>query len=172
MGPGRPLAEEGSESVEQVHAGGEWNPSSGPAYGPRPLSTQTQPQRGEPEPDTSALQHVHSLVSHRLPTLSLCMHAQHKKIKGGKKRTCLAAAGAFKSCRVVKAAENSFFSFNIKLYHLAFQDDRVFRKTTGGLQRQFWKRRKPKNKRKTWVMNRIQDLIVLFWQKGWIYLGQ
>lgn len=69
MGPGRALAEEGSESVEQVHAGGERNPSSDPAHGARPLPTQTQSQRGEPESHTFALQHIHSLVSHCLTTI-------------------------------------------------------------------------------------------------------
>lgn len=63
MGSGGTLAEEGSESVEQVHARGERSPGSSPTHDPQPLPAQTQPQRGEPQPHAPALQHIHRMVS-------------------------------------------------------------------------------------------------------------
>lgn len=61
MGSWRTLAEEGSESVAKVHARRERSPGSSPAHGPQPLPAQTQPQRGEPQPHTPALQHIHRM---------------------------------------------------------------------------------------------------------------
>lgn len=67
MGSGRTLAEEGSQSVAEVHAGGERSPGSGPADVNEPLPAQTQHQRREPQPHTPALQHIHRMVSHCPP---------------------------------------------------------------------------------------------------------
>ena len=53
MGSGRPLAEEGPESVAQVNAGGGRSPDSSPAHGAQPLPAPTQPPRGEPQPRRS-----------------------------------------------------------------------------------------------------------------------
>lgn len=63
VGPGRALAEEGSQPVEQEPGGGERGPGSDPARGGRPLPAQTQPEGREPQPNAAALQHVYRMVS-------------------------------------------------------------------------------------------------------------
>lgn len=60
VGPGRALAEEGAQSVAQVHTRGERSPPR-PAHGDGTLPTPTQPERGEPQPHTAAIQHLHRM---------------------------------------------------------------------------------------------------------------